>query len=336
MAAITIADIIRHDLITAGDILESAEKQSFVSSGIFGTDAEISATISGMKKGTTVEVDYLVEPEFLEPSYGDDSDTDIIPQGISEEMFRAAVIFPNVAFAEKSIVKVLRAHANENDGLEALISYLSKYWDKFKQRQAFAMLQGMIADNKANDSGDLIETIATAFDFDSAVDALAKRGDSMIDEMNHAFMNSKVYAARVKSGQIEIVKEEDTGLNISTWNGMRVHVDDILAPVDVAGTMVSTTVFAMSGMFVEAMIDMNANGMQSLEYDRDAKKGHGAGLTEVISRVGGLWHPSGWDYTKASQAGVSRNLAETALPANWDRKVAAKQSPFVAVESVEG
>ena len=336
MAEITVADIIRHDIVTSADILESAEKQSFVSSGIFGTDTDIQTAISGMKKGTTVEVDYLVEPEFIEPEYGDDSNTDITPQNIAEQMFRAAVIFPNVAFAEKSIVKVLRAHANENDGLEALVNYIAKYWDKYKQRKAFAMLQGMIADNKANDAGDLIETIATPFDFDSAVDALAKRGDSMIDEMSHAFMNSKVYAARVKSGQIEIVKEEDTGLNISTWNGMRVHVDDILAPVDVAGTMVSTTVFAMSGMFVEAMIDMNANGMLALEYERNAKVGHGAGLTEVISRVGGLWHPSGWDYTKASQAGISRNLAETALAANWDRKVDAKQSPFVAVESVEG
>lgn len=332
MAEITIQDIIQHDIITSGDILESAEKQTFVNSGIFGSDSDISAAVSGMKKGTTIEVDYLVEPDFIEPEYGDDSNTDITPQNIGEGQYRSAVIFPNVAFAEKSIVKVLRAHANENDGLEALVNYIAKYWDRFKQRHAFAMIQGMIADNIANDAGDLVVDVATPFDFNIAVDALAKRGDSMVDEMGHAFMNSKVYAARVKAKQITVEKEEDTGLKVSVWNGMRVHVDDILAPV--AGK--SLTVFAKSGAFVEATIDMNANGMKSLEYARDAKKGHGAGLTEVISRMGGLWHPAGWDYTKASQAGVSRNLAETALPANWDRKVSAAQSPFVAVQSTEG
>lgn len=331
MAEIAIADIIQHDIITSGDILESSEKQTFVSSGIFGTDTDITSSISGQKKGTTIEVDYLVEPDFIEPEYGDDSNTDITAQNIAEDMFRAAIIFPNVAFAEKSIVKVLRAHANENDGLEALINYIAKYWDKYKQRQAFAMFKGMIADNIANDSGDLIEAIATPFTFDSAVDALAKRGDNMVTGMDHVFMNSTVYAARLKAGQIEQVKEEETGVVISSWNGMRVHVDNILAPVATK----SLTIFAKSGAFVEAMIDMDANGMKSLEYDRDAKKGHGAGSTEVISRVGGLWHPSGWDYTKASQAGVSRNLAEAALPANWDRKISAEQSPFVVVESVE-
>lgn len=331
MAEITVADIIQNNIITSGDILESSEKQTFVNSGIFGSDTDIDAAISGIKKGTTIEVDYLVEPDFIEPEYGDDSNNDITPQNIGEKMFRAAVMFPNVAFAEKSIVKVLRAHADENDGLQALVDYIAKYWDKYKQRQAFAMYKGMIADNIANDSGDLIEVVAKPFDFDVAVDALAKRGDSMVDSMDHIFMNSVVYTARVKAGQIAVEKEEETGVNISTWNGMRVHVDDVLAPV--AGK--STTIFAKSGSFVESLVNMDTNGMQSLEYARDAKKGHGAGLTEVVSRVGGLWHPSGWDYTKTTQAGISRNLAETALSANWDRKVSAAQSSFVAVESVE-
>lgn len=332
MAAISISDIIQHDIITSGDVLASSEKQSFVSSGIFGSDPDINTAISGIKKGSTIEIDYLVEPDFVEPEYGDDSNTDITPQNIGEDMFRAAIMFPNVAFAEKSIVKVLRAHADENDGLQALIDYIAKYWDKYKQRQAFAIFNGMIADNVANDSEDLIEKVATPFDFDVAVDALAKRGDAMVDEMDHIFMNSTVYAARLKAGQITVEKEENTGLSISTWNGLRVHVDDILVPV--AGK--SLTIFAKSGALVEATIDMNSNGMQALEYSRDAKKGHGAGLTEVISRIGGIWHPAGWDYTKSSQAGVSRNLAETALAANWDRKVSAAQSPFVAVESTEG
>jgi hypothetical protein len=331
MAEITIAEIIQHNIITAGDILESAEKQTFVRSGIFGADSDIQSAISGMKKGTTVEVDYLVEPDFIEPEYGDDSDVDIIPQNIGEQMFRAAVMFPNVAFQEKSIVKVLRAHASENDGLQALVDYIAKYWDKYKQRHAFAMIQGLIADNIANDASDLIEVVAAPFNFDSAVDALEKRGDSMVDQMDHIFMNSKVYASRVKAGQIATIQEENTGVFINTWNGMRVHVDNILKPV--GGK--SLTIFAKSGAFVEANIDIDAVGLMSLEYERDAKKGHGAGSTSIVSRTGGLWHPSGWDYTKATQANPTRNLAETGLEANWDRKIAAAQSPFVVVESQE-
>ena len=321
----------QHDIITSGDILESAEKQTFVSSGIFGSDTEIQDAISGMKKGTTIEVDYLVEPEFVEPEYGDDSNVDITPQNIGEDMYRAAVMFPNVAFAEKSIVKVLRAHANENDGLEALIAYIAKYWDKYKQRQAFAIIQGILADNVANDGGDLIESIAGPFTYTATVNALAKRGDSIVELMDHAFMNSTVYKERLIAGEIETVKEEDTGLEMSTWNGMRVHVDNILKPV--AGK--SLTILAKSGTFVEASVDMSANGMMPLEYERSGKKGRGAGLTEVISRVGGLWHPGGWDYTKTTQSGLTRNLAETALADNWDRKISVEQSPFVAVESVE-
>jgi len=332
MAEITIADIIQHNIITAGDILESAEKQTFVKSGVFGSDPDIQAAISGMRKGTTVEVDYLVEPDFIEPEYGDDSNVDITPQNIGEQMFRAAVMFPNVAFAEKSIVKILRAHADENDGLQALVDYIAKYWDKYKQRQAFAITRGIVDDNVANDNGDLITAINAPFDFDTAVDALEKRGDNMVDQMNHVFMNSKVYAARLKAGQIQVLKEEDTGLDISVWNGMRVHVDNILKP---DANNKSLTVFAKSGAFVEANIDIDAVGLISLEYDRDAKKGHGAGLTTVISRIGGMWHPSGWDYTKANQAGVTRNLAETALADNWDRKISPEQSPLVFVESVE-
>jgi hypothetical protein len=180
---------------------------------------------------------------------------------------------------------------------------------------------GVLYSNAANNSSDMIMdihstgaiTAANIFSSTTVIDTALTLGDRLSD-MKAIAMHSKVYGEALKNDEIQFFKPSDNSLDIPTYKGMGVIVDDNL-----------TT--ATAGVYVTILFGPGAVGYAvapprtgyGTELWRVPSAGNGGGLTELHSRFDVAFHPLGFAFSGASVAGVSPTLAELALPANWTR-----------------
>jgi len=127
-------------------------------------------------------------------------------------------------------------------------------------------------------------------------------------------MHSKVYGEALNNDEITFFKPSDNSLDIPTYKGMGVIVDDNL-----------TT--ATAGVYVTILFGPGAVGYAvapprtgyGTELWRIPSAGNGGGVTELHSRFDVAFHPLGFAFTGSSVAGVSPTQAELGLAANWTR-----------------
>ena len=127
-------------------------------------------------------------------------------------------------------------------------------------------------------------------------------------------MHSKVYGEALNNDEITFFKPSDNSLDIPTYKGMCVIVDDNL-----------TT--ATAGVYVTILFGPGAVGYAvapprtgyGTELWRIPSAGNGGGVTELHSRFDVAFHPLGFAFTGSSVAGVSPTQAELGLAANWTR-----------------
>jgi len=183
------------------------------------------------------------------------------------------------------------------------------------------MLKGVMADNIANDSSDMVNSIAsesvtgqsasTRIDSSAVIDTMQTSGDH--GEFNAVAMHSVQYRELQKQQLIDFIPDARGEVNIPTYMGMRVIVDDSLTPR--AGT---TDGFVYNVYLFNAGAFVYGIGMPkvptALERNEDA--GNGGGEEIIYSRQTKLWHPNGFQFTGSSLAGNSATYAELATAAS--------------------
>jgi hypothetical protein len=230
--------------------------------------------------------------------------------------------------------------ASELAGSDALVRIQSRvmdYWNRTQERRLISSLMGVLYSNVANNSGDMVNDIhaltgtitlpgttvtvpANAFNGLSVVDTALTIGDRLSD-MQAIAMHSKIYGEALKNNEIQFFKPSDNSLQIPTYKGMAVIVDDNL-----------TT--ATTGVYVTILFGAGAVGFGTSEPNtgygteiwRVPSAGNGGGLTELHSRINCSVHPLGMSFAAASVAGQSPTSAELALSANWTRSVTQRKS----------
>jgi hypothetical protein len=125
----------------------------------------------------------------------------------------------------------------------------------------------------------------------------------------------------LKNDEITFFKPSDNSLDIPTYKGMGVIVDDNLT-TSTAGLYV--TVLMGPGAFGYGVSEPKTGF--STEIFRIPAAGNGGGNTTLHSRYNSSFHPLGMSFTNASVAGESPLLAELALPANWTRSAFQRKS----------
>lgn len=214
-------------------------------------------------------------------------------------------------------------NVNRADPMMAIGDEVAMYWVKEKQKLLVASLEGVFADNVANDSGDMTVSIftedgnnATAANLISAnaiIDAEATFLDAL-GEVAGIAVHSVVYTQLKKQNEIEFIRPSESMPEIPVYRGKRVIVNNNL-PVRAGTTSgsVYTSYLFGQGAFGYGL---GAAPVPS-ETDREALKN--GGETYLVTRDHFVMHPQGMKWTETSVAKTSPSYAELENAANWDR-----------------
>lgn len=220
----------------------------------------------------------------------------------------------------------LASELSGDDALQRIRSRTVAYWDRQLQRRLIASLNGIIADNVANDSSDMVLNIsaetgdAAKFSATAVIDATAELGDNL-SAVTAIAMHSDIYRAALKADLIAFVPQSQ-GAPIRTYRGLAVIVDDSL-PVS-------------SGNYTTALFGPGAVGFgvsapriaEGTEVENLPSAGKGGGQQILHSRVNLAVHPAGFTWQETSVAGDSPTIAELAVAGNWNRVFERKAIPL--------
>lgn len=317
MAVTRLGDVIVPEEFTNYVVQNTMEASALVQSGIVARNGEIEAQL-------TAGAD-----SFNVPFWNDLGDDEANIANDDPEV----IATPRKITAEKQIVRKAFLHsswsamslASELSGDNALTRIqerASAYWTRQTQRRLIASLNGILADNVANDTGDMVfdvtgETGAAAeFSTAAVIDAAGTLGDQMGNVTGIA-VHSDIYRKMLKLDLVEFVPDSQSRM-FATYRGMAVVVDDLLT---VTAGDYTTTLFTPGAVGWGMTAPRIAEGT---EIENKPGAGNGGGQQILHSRVNLAVHPAGFQWREQTVADESPSIAELALAANWSRVVERK------------
>lgn len=328
MAETRIADVIVPEVFNDYMAEKSVYKNAFWQSGIVAPNAIISQNLNGGGKiFTTPFWQDLTRDDSQIPIEG----TDMTINNITASDMDTRRQWRENAWGATALSNVLAG----SDPMSAVANYVMGYWDTTMQTILVKSIAGVVADNIANDSGDLVNDVsvdtgtAVPISDNVVIDTQQLLGDNSNDYVGIC-MHSKVYAQLRKDDLIDFIKPSEASPAIPLYMGMRVIVDDRVtitagssAPYDVYDTYIFK-----AGAFGYGE---GSRGFVKTEIDRKALQGGGVDI--LINRnVFGL-QPLGFSWLDASVAGTSPTDAELATAGNWNRVFEQKNAGFVTLRT---
>jgi len=323
MATVALANVYNPLVFAAKAQEKQLELNRFIQSGVMIRDPAIDnqATVGG----NIGELPFYKPLGTEEPNYSNDAPgTNSTPLGLTNSKMIYRLASQNQSWSVMDISRELALQ----DPVGAITSRIGQYWATNNERRLIESARGVIADNIANDAGDMINDISATIDV-AAVDANLIDGDAVIDTIqtmgDHGEMlsamavHSVVYRRMQKLNLLDtLIPASDGKVAIRTYQGKLVIVDDSLTGTTYGTTPVNTyydTVLFGAGEFVSGEGRVNVPS----EFDRRPDAGNGGGEERMYSRRSDIIHPIGFQFLSASVAGQSATQAELALAANWDR-----------------
>jgi hypothetical protein len=305
---------------------EHVQSLDIYKAGILFSDEEVSSKLS--MGGRVVDMPGWKDlgSDASEPVNDDPSDS-IETKKIGTRRETAARNIRAQAWGIPDLTKILAG----DDPQQVIIRRQTDYWQRAHKKSLIAILQGVIADNIANDSGDMVrDTNASIADTDP-IDTAYLMGDRA-DDFVAIWMHSKQMKVLKKANLIDMVPiAEQGGMILPFYMGLRCIVDD---DIPVATSEYTAFMFKRNAIMWNEL-PVNTEG-GPLEFDRKPRQAHGGGVTEMVSRRHFVPHVPGTRFLDASTAGEFATDAELALAANWDRTASSlKSMTFLALKTTE-
>lgn len=296
-----ISDVIVPEVFNPYVIQRTAELSALSQSGIISNNSELDALAAGGGK--------LINMPFWDDLTGDDevlSDSGALtPAKIAARQDQAALFIRGKAWSTNDLAHILAG----SDPMAAIGDLVASYWARRRQALLFSMLKGVFA--SASMAGNLHDISAAAtteavLNGETFLDAIQVLGDAS-DVLAAFSMHSAAFTHLRKQNLIEFIPDAEGKVQIPTYMGRRVIVDD--------GHPVAAGVHT-SYLFGTGAIGLG-NGMAKVptETDRDSL----AGDDILINRQSFVLHPRGVKFNAATVAGATPSNAETELAANWTR-----------------
>ena len=330
MATTRLSDIIDVTIFRDLPQIEGPEKTRFFESGIITRNGLLDELANA--PGKSIELPYWNDLDgSTEVNYSsDDPASSATPQKITQGEQTARKSFVNQGWQAADLASEL---AMGGTAMEAVRARTDRYFARQWQRRLVAATNGVLADNVANYSSDMVidvasESIAgqsatTRFNRDAFTEALYTAGDSA-EIFTTIAVHSVVMAQMVKNNDIDFIPDSDGMATIPTYMGKRVIVDDGLTVT--AGTTDGfkyNSVLFGPGAFGYGV----GSPITPVAIDRNEEQGDGGGIETLWVRNTWLLHPFGFQQT-GTPAGVSFTQAELALAAQWDRVLPRKNVPM--------
>jgi hypothetical protein len=321
MAQTQIADVIVPAEFTAYQVENSLVSTALYQSGVAVPNGEMAAQLQAGAEQYTVPF-WADAGESEADITSDDSTVQSTPLKITAAKQNVRKSFLHQSWSEMSLASELSG----SDALMRVQTRVQAYWDRQWERRLIASMLGVLYSNVANNGSDMVNDIsgnagaAAAFNGDSVIDTALTLGDRLNDVKMIA-MHSTIYGKALKNNEIQFFKPSENGLEIATYKGMAVIIDDNLT-TSTAGLFV--TVLMGPGAFGFAVAEPRTGF--GTELWRIPGAGNGGGQSVLHTRFNQSMHPLGMSFTNTTVAGDSPALAELALPANWTRAVSSRKS----------
>lgn len=307
MAVTRVSDIIIPEVFNPYVINTIEEKSALVRSGIMGTVPNVSVPSGGDSINMPFFNDLEGDPQAIQ------SDSALVPQKITTGKDVARVFQFGQAWSSEDLAAELAG----SDPMQAIASRVADYWTRQQQRMLLAQLNGVFADNQANDDGDLILDVSKddgtgeTASGDVFIDGAQLLGDAK-GKFTAIAVHSRVHANLQKAQLVEYLPESTIDIGFGTYQGKTLIVDDTLPVLDGATSGKKYT----SYLFAQGAVGYVAGQPKvPTETDRNSLKGEDI----LINRQKFIMHTRGFRWTEQAVQGEMPTLAEMQNAANYDR-----------------
>jgi hypothetical protein len=330
MANVQLSDII--DVTVFRDLppVNGPEKTAFFQSGVAVRNGLLDEIASAA--GKTAELPFWKDLDgSVEVNYSTDDPTDVAtPQKVVQGEQIARKAFVNQGWSKSDLASEV---AMGPKAMEHIRARTDMYFQRQWQRRLIASTNGILADNVANDSGDMVVDVAaeaiasqdadSLFNRDAFTEAVFTMGDAA-SELTTLAVHSAVMQQMVKNDDIVYIPDSQGQLTIPTYMGLRVVIDDGMTVT--AGSTDGfkyTSVLFGSGAFGYGVGSPDV----PVEVEREAAQGEGGGIETLWVRNTWILHPFGFQNT-GTPSSVSFTNTELAGAARWDRVIERKNIPL--------
>ena len=290
-----IADVIVPEVFNPYVVQQTTELSALYQSGIVATSDELNSLAASGGR--------LINMPFWNDLDGDDEVlSDIAALGverITSGQDIAALLMRGKAWSVNDLAKALSG----DDPMATIGQMVAGYWARRMQVTLLSILTGVFAaQSMAANVYDTDDRISA----DNTILAIQCLGDAK-SKLTGYLMHSAVEADLARQDLIDFTKDSTGSIEIPTYLGKRVIVDD--------GCPVANGVYT-TYIFGQGAIGYGEGGAPvPTETTRDALSGDDI----LVNRRHFLLHPRGVRWTDAAVAGSSPTNAELADPANWLR-----------------
>ncbi len=319
MATTQISDVYNPLTFSQFEQESQIEENRFLSSGVAVSDPRVSAMAA--TGGNIGELPFYKPLGTEEPNYSDDvSGNASTPKKVTGSKMAFRLCSQNNSWSTMDLARELSLQ----DPAGAITGRVGAYWATNNEKRIIQSAMGVLADNKANDANDMVNNIATdavgapvageLISGDAVIDTIQTMGDHG-ENLGVIAMHSVPYRSLQKQNLIDFIPNARGEVNIPTYMGMMVVVDDSLPAVAGANRVTYTTILFTVG----AMANGFAPTTNPSALERKESAGNGGGESILYSRRADIFHPLGFTFTSNSVAGQSATQAELATATNWDR-----------------
>jgi len=353
-----IADVIVPAIFTPYTQQLTMEKTAIVQSGIAARDDFLDNLLAG--GGLTFTVPSWQDiGDPAENISSDDPNTNSQPNITQTSAEVAVRLSRNSSWSTMRLATALAGA----DPMQSIASRVSDYWVRRLQRAFVAVAQGVFTTNAAANAGatpglgltaqygtqnDLTNDISaggyssgvTDFSASAFIDACTLLGDAA-EDVTAVFMHSIVYAKAQKNNLIDFIPDAEGHINIPTFLGRRVIVDDGMPNPSGDNSNGAATA---SGVYHTWLVGPASfrlgvgTPVVPTEVFRYPDRGNGAGSDILYNRVEWCIHPVGHAYSgsTASKGGPSNNTlsANGAFVRVFPERKQIKLARLITAESI--
>jgi hypothetical protein len=324
MAVTQLIDVIIPEEFTAYQVENSLVSTALSQSGVVANHALIAAQLSAGAESFTVP--FRNDLPDVEADFTNDDPTILsTPQKVSASKQTARKSFLHASWSEMSLASELSG----DSALARIQDRVPAYRDRQIEKRVVNTLLGVLASNVVNNASDMVVDISgpsgasASFNGSSVIDTALTMGDRLGDVKMIA-MHSHIYGEALKNDEITFFKPSENGVDLATYKGMAVIVDDNLTPA----SGVYTTILMGPGALGYGMSAPRTG--YGTELFRVPAAGNGGGQTVLHSRVNVGIHPLGFAWSDGTGgtaiAGDSPSIADFAVAAHWTRAVSQRKS----------
>lgn len=328
MAETRVTNVVVPSIFTDYTLEPSIYRSRYWNSGIIQTNPSLQRLLNG--GGRTFNL------PFWKDTIGTSGDipiegTDQTVNAITADDQIALRQFRTKAWGENDLSAVLAG----DSPVESAAERVNGYWGQAYDIMALKSWDGVIADNVANDSGDLVNDIsggvgsAAYFSDNAVIDAQALLGENGTvgrtdqEDFTAIIVHPATYAYMRKLDLIDMIPISGQPRPIPFYMNMVVLVDRNAL---LASTVYTTYIFKPGAM----QFGLGNSGYIPTEVDR--KPLDGFGIDQLITRRVFTLHPVGFEWLAGSVAGQSPTDAELATAANWSRVFVKENIRMVALK----